>query len=251
MSKKREKKPGGAGKHFGMIAVAAALSVVLLASVVVGLLAYWDIVNIGFVDDILVAMCLKDPEYQPPAAADKPQQEEPEKPEEDQGPDLSTPYSVEAPDADAYYQNYATVHEQLPAQQSTAVREGSAVCGDFADRGFTEYPVTTQYDMDGTYGQEQSVSRYSSAKHPMYQTYYISTDGDIWLIYEINGQLCANPLSYNMELESGPQMMVSETGTLTTYDSTLNKFYVVTPKEDLIKITQVTRIDAETLEGLM
>ena len=84
----------------------------------------------------------------------------------------------------------------------------------------------------------------------MYQTYYISSSGDIWILFEINGQIVPNPFSYNEQKESGVQVMLSEEDTITSYDSTTNKFYVNIPNADILTVKKVDKIDAETLDKL-
>lgn len=84
----------------------------------------------------------------------------------------------------------------------------------------------SEYTMDGTYLGENEISRSSSSKHPMYQTYYVATSGDIWLIFEVNGSFFATPITYNFSNEQKVPVIVSETDTITSYDSSTNKFYV-------------------------
>ena len=50
--------------------------------------------------------------------------------------------------------------------------------------------------------------------------------------------------------ESGVQVMLSEEDTITSYDSTTNKFYVNIPNADILTVKKVDKIDAETLDKL-
>ena len=84
----------------------------------------------------------------------------------------------------------------------------------------------------------------------MYQTYYVATSGDIWLIFEVNGSFFATPITYNFSNEQKVPVIVSETDTITSYDSSTNKFYVNIPKESQTVIKTVSKIDAETIEKL-
>ena len=45
-------------------------------------------------------------------------------------------------------------------------------------------------------------------------------------------------------------VILSETDTITSYDSSTNKFYVNIPKESQTVIKTVSKIDAETIEKL-
>ena len=158
-------------------------------------------------------------------------------------------YEITPPDADEYFRNNATIIAELDINDSNEVRTEAEAYNNFADRGFTENPITTEYAMDGKYYRAAEISR-SSSKHPIYQTHYISANGDIWMIFEINGVLMANPLSYNDQSESEVLVVISESATVTSYDSTTNKFYETIPNESELIVKTVSGIDAETLDNL-
>ena len=131
---------------------------------------------------------------------------------------------------------------------SISVRTESQVYNDFFQRGFKE-EITTEYMMNGDLDEKSTISRYSSLTHPVYQTYYTTKNKDLWLIVEINGTVMATPITYNLSSDSGMSIMLSETDTMTTYDSTSNQFYVIKPKADEITLKTVGAINAETLEN--
>lgn len=60
----------------------------------------------------------------------------------------------------------------------------------------------------------------------------------------------ANPVTYNTESGRDVQLLISETETVTSYDSAKNKFYVIIPGESEAIVKTVGRIDAETLDKL-
>lgn len=157
-------------------------------------------------------------------------------------------YKIEKPDADKYFAENSTIISTENALNSG--RTEAETYKNLHDRGFTQESITTQYDMDGTFFEEKEISESGQNKHPMYVTYYETEDGRLWTIFEINGEVFANPIFYNMENDSGIQLLISETDTLTSYDSTLNKFFVTRPNEDTATVKTVTRINAETLETL-
>ena len=161
---------------------------------------------------------------------------------------VNSSYEVIAPDADAYYNGISTVVSKTEAFTSVNVRTESQVYNDFFQRGFTE-DITTEYMMNGDLDEKRVISRYSSLTHPVYQTYYTTAKNDLWLIVEINGTVMATPVTYNLSLNSGMSLMLSENDTMTTYDSTSNQFYVIKPKADEITLKTVGAINAQTLEN--
>ncbi len=161
---------------------------------------------------------------------------------------VNSSYEVAAPDADSYFNDISTVVSKTDAFTSTNVRTESQVYNDFFQRGFTE-DITTEYVMNGDLDEKRVISRYSSLTHPVYQTYYTTAKNDLWLIVEINGVVMATPVTYNLSLDSGMSLMLSETDTMISYDSTSNQFYVIKPKADEINLKTVGAINAETLEN--
>lgn len=161
---------------------------------------------------------------------------------------VNSSYEVPTPDADAYYNGISSVISKTDAFTSTAVRTESQVYNDFFQRGFEE-DITTEYLMNGDLDEKRTISRYSSLTHPVYQTYYTTQNNDLWLIVEINGTVMATPVTYNLSLDSGMSLMLCETDTMTTYDSTSNQFYVIKPNSDEITLKTVGKINAETLEN--
>ena len=119
-----------------------------------------------------------------------------------------------------------------------------------ADGNFIGYPVTYNYSISGDYTDETEVSDGSMDKHPMYQTFYLSENREGWMIYIINGEVFANPVSFNLESDLDALFLVSTTETLTSYDNATNMFYETIPYASEVIVEIVDRIDAETLDGL-
>ena len=117
-------------------------------------------------------------------------------------------------------------------------------------RGFTEYPLTYDYDMDGTYTDETEALPDSDAKHPMYQTYYVGEDNSVWTIMIVGKMIAANPVSYNLESDLDVQILVSETDTLTSYTEMGNQFYTTIPKESAVLLKVVDQITSQSLNTL-
>lgn len=216
------------------------LLLVILAAGVLGALVYYDLVDIPLINNFFISTGLKQEELQPSNQIDS----------DDYDETLSSSYEVTPPDADEYFQNNSTIISELYIIDSKEVHTEAETYKNLTDRGFGENPITTEYAMDGEYHNPIEISNTSSSKHPVYETYYISTNGDIWMLYEINGVLIANPLSYNDQSGLNVLVMISESNTITSYDSTTNKFYeTILNKSELI-VKTVNRIDAETLDNL-
>ena len=163
---------------------------------------------------------------------------------------LGSNYEVPEFDAEAYFRENTTLKSTFDVASSQSIHTESEAYDSFVERGFDGSQVMYEYTMDGTYLGENEISRSSSSKHPMYQTYYATTSGDIWMILEINGSFFATPITYNFSNTQNVPVIVSETDTITSYDSSTNKFYVNIPNASQTVIKTVSKIDAETIEKL-
>ena len=97
---------------------------------------------------------------------------------------------------------------------------------------------------------EKEISKSSSDKHPMYITYYYTKKEELWTILVIDGDIMANPVSYNMQADSDKQIIVSESETITSYDNITNQFYRTVPNKSVLNVKVVKKINAKTLEKL-
>ncbi|MEI3551483.1 MAG: zinc ribbon domain-containing protein [Acutalibacteraceae bacterium] len=163
---------------------------------------------------------------------------------------LGSNYEVPEFDAEAYFRENTTLKSTFDVASSQYIHTESEAYDRFVERGFDGSQVMYEYTMDGTYLGANEISRSSSSKHPMYQAYYATTSGDIWMISEINGSFFATPITYNFSNEQNVPVILSETDTITSYDSSTNKFYVNIPNESQTVIKTVSKIDAETIEKL-
>ena len=82
----------------------------------------------------------------------------------------------------------------------------------------------------------------------MYQTSYVNANNEIWNIYIVNGEVMAEPLSFDLMNAFGSRIMFTETDHLTSYDSANNQFITSVPKEDELKMYTVDRLDADFME---
>ena len=164
-------------------------------------------------------------------------------------------FTVDEPDmaasADEYYkENSEEVISVEEIEKTEDIFTEKEVIEFLAQRGFSYYPVTYDYNMDGTFVDEAEASADSNEKHPMYQTYYVSDKHDVWTIFVIGRSIAANPASYNLESDLDAQVLVSETETLTSYTEMGNKLYTTIPKESAVILKTVDKITSQTLNEL-
>jgi len=152
-------------------------------------------------------------------------------------------------EAESYYMENAEVIEIINVSDSKEVMPENEAIGLLEERGFQDYPVTYDYKMSGQY--EPGEGKESSAdQHPMYSTYYISKNNEVWTVYVINDSVFAYPASFNLESGLDVELIVSESETLISYDSDKNQYIVTKPNETGAIVRVVDRINAETLDSL-
>lgn len=169
-------------------------------------------------------------------------------PEPTEGP-LPKPENPSEAD-DYYWDNAKEVISVMDVNESENVPTETEVTEILKERGFADYPITCEYAMDGTYNDEDETTEGSIEKHPMYETYYVSAAGEAWIVSVINGQIIANPISFNLESELESQILISETERIISYNDESNKFYETIPKKSAVIVKTVERIDAKTLDRL-
>lgn len=152
-------------------------------------------------------------------------------------------------DVEEYYKEKSSIVTSYDVKTSDGIQAEKKAVEDIKERGFEQYPVTYDYSIDGEYIKEQEASG-SKETHPIYQTYYASSNGELWTIIVINGSIIANPVSYNMQSERGVQLVISESEVITGYDSEKNVFYETIPNESELIVVVVDKIDAATLDSL-
>ena len=112
-------------------------------------------------------------------------------------------------DVKEYYEEKSAILDRYTVQDSSNTQTESQTKKDVIQRGFDQNKITYDYSIDGNYVGNQEAKDIKD-KHPMYQTLYISSMGELWNIIIINGSVIANPVSYNMESELGVQTIISE-----------------------------------------
>lgn len=233
--KKAKKASWSFGKRIRRTFLRIFLSAFFLVVLVGGIfctLVYFDILDVPIVEELLESVGLKIVEYG------------------DSEEINYDNYKIEPPNADEYFQQNSQIAEEINANDSDEVLTEEEAIRTLAERGFKDFPITTEYTMDGTYNDASEISGSSSIKHPIYTMYYVTQNNELWNIMIINSDVMAIPVSYNIQSSLGVQVVISESEEVTSYDSTTNKFYKNIPNESAMIVKIVEIIDAESLENL-
>lgn len=169
---------------------------------------------------------------------------------EDEAYRIPDEYIIEYPDVEEYFEENAKIVKVVPVNDSKDVYSEVDVTELLEKRGFTEYEITSSYTIDGKYNEPVEVSDSSDVKHPIYETYYVTENNEVWTIMVIDDVIMAYPLSYNANCADGVPVVVSESDEIMSYDSSTNNFYRTIPNDDVMDVRVVDKIDAETLDSL-
>lgn len=161
----------------------------------------------------------------------------------------SEDYGIEEINAEEYFQENSEIISKIAVKDSKTISNEKDTIQNYTDRGFSECTISTNYDMDGNFGETAEISG-SSEKHPYYETIFVTSSNELWNVMEVNGTIIANPLSYNEQSTRGAPILISESDTIVSYDNVNNNFYETIPNESEVIVITVDRIDAETLENL-
>lgn len=152
--------------------------------------------------------------------------------------------------ADEYYQNTSEkIISTEYANENNCLSEAE-VSALLIEKHFDKFPISYEYDLNGTYTDEIEVDKNSTVKHPMYQTMYVAENGDVWNVFVVGKSIYACPLSYNFETDTEVEYIFGEKDTLVCYAEDNNKFYTTIPKDTVVAYNVVEAINAETLEKL-
>lgn len=149
-----------------------------------------------------------------------------------------------------YYHSNSSVIAEYDVCESKNIKSESEVYERFRSRGFGDCDITTEYEINGEWHENNVVSESSSEIHPLYQTFYISSKGDAWVIFDINGSIIANPIFYNIQENLEKQLVVSESEIINSYSNSENKFYETIPNETELNVMVIDRIDNNSLDSL-
>lgn len=164
--------------------------------------------------------------------------------------EISFPEEDQPKNAEEYFGKYTEIVSVTPAD-TAGMLNGSEIVQKLDERGFDTDLITTNYDENGGYSDEAAeITGQTAEKYPLYKMRYTSGSDVLWIIYVINGKIFAWPALYNFESEREVPLMVSETDTIISYDSTEKKYYETKPLNDVITVYKVGRIDKEALDKL-
>lgn len=149
-----------------------------------------------------------------------------------------------------YFEENSVIKSVASADKSSKPVSEIDAIAELRDRGFKDYPVTTNYSIKGEYTSSQSISDTSAKKHPVYETYYVTSKDEVWIITMIDGTVMATPSSYNVEHNEKVAIVVSESNEIVSYDGNTNSFYRTIPNSSVLDVRVVGKIDAGTLETM-
>ncbi|MEE3343097.1 MAG: hypothetical protein VZS44_03305 [Bacilli bacterium] len=148
-----------------------------------------------------------------------------------------------------YEENSSSIEKVMDAKNeeySFSEKEAKMI---LEERGFKNYPINYDFSLDGEYVDETEVDPSSNKKHPMYLTNYQSKDGSIWTVYLISKSIFAYPASYILNNSPNIEILLSETSTITSYDSETNAFFVTIPNGKKTKGITIEKITSSSLDN--
>lgn len=165
--------------------------------------------------------------------------------------DTSSKTESSLSEADSYYQERAEVISVTNVKDAENILSEQEVTSLFAERGFEDYGIQTEYDENGNvYDEKEYVGDEPQQKHPLYEMYYISENEMIWTIYNVNGTIYAYPVSYNLVSERKAPLLVTETDTVIGYDNETNQYYETIPNSTSVIVMKVEKINKEVLDNM-
>lgn len=158
-------------------------------------------------------------------------------------------YKIEAPNPNDIFNDHFEIVEVTDIADSNNSLTEEELIIILNERGFTEYPITTNYDMEGHYSDSKEVAP-STEKHPIYETSYISSNNEYWIISVVDGDIMATPVNFNIESNSNTSVLISESNYVTSYVSSTNQFYRTIPDESVLDVIVVDKINTDALDRL-
>lgn len=148
-----------------------------------------------------------------------------------------------------YEENSSSIEKVMDAKKEKNSFSEKEAKKFLEERGFKDYPINYEYSLNGEYVDETEVDPSSDKKHPMYITNYQSKDGSMWTVYLISKSIFAYPASYVLENSLDIEILLSETSTITSYDSETNAFFVTIPNGKTTTSKTVEEITSSTLDN--
>ncbi|MBO5609976.1 MAG: FHA domain-containing protein [Eubacterium sp.] len=153
-------------------------------------------------------------------------------------------------DALEYYSNYSDLLSVTKVDEAENVYTEKESVVELESRGFDKYDVESEYDMNGELLEETVRNGKSETKHPIYQTYYESASGDVWIVFLMHNEIIAYPVSYNVESDQESPVVLSEKDFVISYDGISNAYYENIPQKSELIVVNAGRIDSVLLDNM-
>lgn len=151
-------------------------------------------------------------------------------------------------DAAEYYTEVSEEVTEKSISESESIMTENEVRSFLSERGFDQYPITADANIDGKLFENGEIGESTTDKHPTYQTFHVTSNGDYFTILVLDGTIYAYPLSYSIQKEMEKTIIISETEKLVCYDIVTNTYFTIKPKKELFDIIIADRIDSNSLE---
>ena len=146
----------------------------------------------------------------------------------------------------AFYQSYGEVISITPANKAKGLLTETEALAILRERGFDQSAVTCPFAVEGIGQWDGEASESSDARHPTYETTYLTEDFTLWHVY-LNGDcLLATSPVINVRADAG--VIYSEQEHVICYDTNTGSLYEVAPNASGQELRLVERIDADLLE---
>ncbi len=163
---------------------------------------------------------------------------------------VETEFSVEYPDVEKYFRENSSIKSVEAVKDSGKSLSEKDAIKELASRGFTDYPVMSSFSISGEYYESFEVSETSDEIHPMYNTYYVNSSGELWSVMIVEDTVMASPAALVLQDDNPRQILVTERDTIVSYDNKDNRFYRTVPNDDALEVHNCDRIDSAQLDSL-
>jgi hypothetical protein len=151
--------------------------------------------------------------------------------------------------AEEFYDQNAQVLEKIKVDDSVLEQNVSQIYDHLTNSGFADFPIKSVYSTDGKlFVEAKEVLRTSEEKYPVYETHYVTSNGELWTITIVNDSITAYPVSYNLQSTRHAELIFSEHETITVYDGATNQFYETIPDDSVLIVIVIEEITTDALE---
>lgn len=152
-------------------------------------------------------------------------------------------------DIESYYEDNSVIISKYEISNATNILTASEAISFFCDRGFDDYPVVYEYNMNGDLVDIIECESGSEIKSPIYNTYYLDKKDRLWTIQLIGDSITAYPSSiiFSMMQSGEPYtpIFIAEKESIIGYGDRM--YYEVIPYDNVIDV-YVSEVIPETLD---